>query len=222
MANDGPAPTTLTGLLSAAMMRFTALTPADAEAGEEGRSGARTVGSMSAPGKTPARSPFWSQTASGRVVHNLEPVMLVLALLSVPVLLIEEASDREPWTTIAEVGNWIIWVGFAAELAFVLIVAPRKLAALRAHWLDVAIVVLTAPFLPALLGALRLFRLLPFLRLLRVARLALFGALRSRSPMRRSSRTTGLASGGRSRASPRSGTGTSFPRRSEAGSSRAC
>lgn len=39
----------------------------------------------------------------------------------------------------------MIWATFAAELAFVLWVAPRKRAALRAHWLDVAIVVVTVP-----------------------------------------------------------------------------
>ncbi len=122
-----------------------------------------------------ASRPLWRQIESGRVVHRFEPIVLALALLSVPVLLLEETSDREPWTTIATVGNWVIWVGFAAELAFVLVVAPRKLRALRAHWLDVAIVVLTPPFLPALLGALRLLRLVRFLRIIRVARLGLLG-----------------------------------------------
>lgn len=38
---------------------------------------------------------------------------------------------------------------FATELAYVLKVAPRKKAALRAHWLDFVIVALTAPVLPA-------------------------------------------------------------------------
>jgi hypothetical protein len=66
----------------------------------------------------------------------------------------------------------VIWLGFATELTFVLKVAPRKKAALRAHWLDVAIVFLTAPFLPALLSFLRLTRLMRLLRLLRLAALA--------------------------------------------------
>ena len=119
--------------------------------------------------------PLWQQTAAGRVLHRFEPAVLGLALLVIPVVLIEEASDREPWATIALVGNWIIWAGFAAELLFILLVAPRRLAALRAHWLDVAIVVVTVPFLPSLLAALRLLRLARFIRLIRVARLALFG-----------------------------------------------
>jgi hypothetical protein len=41
--------------------------------------------------------------------------------------------------------NWLIWGIFAVELAAILIVADRKWAALRAHWLDVAVVVLTVP-----------------------------------------------------------------------------
>jgi voltage-gated potassium channel len=51
-----------------------------------------------------------------------------------------------------------------AELAAVLIVADRKGAALRAHWLDVAIVVLTVPLLGQVLSSLRLFRLFRLLR----------------------------------------------------------
>jgi hypothetical protein len=46
----------------------------------------------------------------------------------------------------------------------VLVVAPRKWAALRAHWLDVAIVVLTIPLLGKALAWLRLARLLRLAR----------------------------------------------------------
>lgn len=63
--------------------------------------------------------------------------------------------------------NWAIWGVFAAELAFVLTVAPRKRAALRAHWLDAAIVFVTIPLYSELLASLRLVRLVRLLRLLR-------------------------------------------------------
>jgi voltage-gated potassium channel len=46
----------------------------------------------------------------------------------------------------------------------VLIVATRKKAALRAHWLDAAIVVLTIPLLGPVLSSLRLARFLRFAR----------------------------------------------------------
>jgi hypothetical protein len=102
----------------------------------------------------------WQQLPNGRVTHSLEWAIVALALLVIPVILIEESHPSAAWRDVAAVGNWVIWLGFAAELTFVLKVAPRKKAALRAHWLDVAIVILTMPFLPALLSFLRLTRLL--------------------------------------------------------------
>jgi voltage-gated potassium channel len=114
----------------------------------------------------------WRQLENGRVTHSLEWAIVGLALLVIPVILIEESHPSEELRAVAAVGNWVIWIGFAAELAFVLTVAPRRKAALRAHWLDVVIVVLTAPFLPALLSALRATRAIRLLRLLRLAALA--------------------------------------------------
>jgi voltage-gated potassium channel len=114
----------------------------------------------------------WQQLPNGRVTHSLEWAIVALALLVIPVILIEESHPSAVWRDVAAAGNWVIWLGFAAELTFVLKVAPRKKAALRAHWLDVAIVFLTAPFLPALLSFLRLTRVMRLLRLLRLAALA--------------------------------------------------
>lgn len=99
--------------------------------------------------------------------------MLVLALLVIPVIVIQASDLGEPWDTIAYALDWLIWVGFAAELVFVLTVAPHKRRALRAHWLDATIVIVSFPQLPALLASARLIRLV---RLARLARLGLFGA----------------------------------------------
>jgi voltage-gated potassium channel len=115
------------------------------------------------------------QLPNGRVSHRYEWAVLVLALLVVPTVLIEATAKQAPWPTVAAASNWVIWIGFALELGYVLRVAPRKAAAVRAHWLDVAIVVTTAPFLPGLLASLRLLRLARILRLARLARLALVG-----------------------------------------------
>ena len=99
--------------------------------------------------------------------------MLALALLVLPVVLVEESHAPAPLRSAAAVANWLIWLVFAAELLFVVAVAPRKRRALRAHRLELAIVVLTPPFLPRVFSFLRAARML---RLLRLFRLGMFGA----------------------------------------------
>jgi voltage-gated potassium channel len=108
----------------------------------------------------------WSQDESGRVRTPLEPVVLVAALALIPVFILEfDASGS--WRRAAFIANWVIWAAFAIELTAILIVATRKRAALKAHWLDVAVVVLTVPLFSQLLASLRLIRLSRLLRLLR-------------------------------------------------------
>jgi voltage-gated potassium channel len=106
----------------------------------------------------------WTQDDSGRVHTPFEPIVFAATLALIPVLIIEADAHSERWQRFAEVANWIIWALFTIELAAVLIVAPRKRAALRAHWLDAAIVVLTVPLLSEALAWLRLAR---FIRLAR-------------------------------------------------------
>ena len=89
--------------------------------------------------------------------------MLAATLLLIPVLIIE-ADASGAWLTAALAANWLIWGVFAVELAAILFVADRKRAALQAHWLDVAIVVLTVPLLGQVLSSFRLFRMFRLLR----------------------------------------------------------
>jgi len=109
---------------------------------------------------------MWQQDESGRVHTPLEPIVLAATLALIPVLILE-ADAEGSWQTAAFVANWFIWVVFALELGAVLVVATRKRAALRAHWLDVAIVVLTVPLLGQFLAWLRLVRLARLLRFVR-------------------------------------------------------
>jgi hypothetical protein len=81
---------------------------------------------------TPKRS-TWEQTESGRVLHPFEPLMLALALLIIPVVLVEESHAAPTLKTAAAILNWFIWVGFASELVVIVVVADRRFAALRAH-----------------------------------------------------------------------------------------
>ena len=98
--------------------------------------------------------------------------MLIAALLVIPVLAVEQSDAGEPWRTVAGVLNWAIWIAFTAEAVVMLAVVRDRWGWLRAHPLEVAVVLLTPPILPASLQALRVFRLLRLLRLLRIAKLA--------------------------------------------------
>ena len=112
-------------------------------------------------------SAMWEQEESGRVRTPFEPVVLFATLAMIPVIIIQADATSDTWTTFAEVANWLIWAVFAVQIAVVLVVATRKRAALRAHWLDVAIVVVTLPAYGQLLSSIRLVRLVRLLRLLR-------------------------------------------------------
>ena len=111
-----------------------------------------------------------------RIERRFEKPLLVAAVLVIPVIAVEESSLDEPWDTVAAVANWAIWIAFATELAVMLWVVPRRGAWLRSHPLEVAIVLLTPPFMPGLLQGLRgarlvrLARLLPVLVSVRLAR----------------------------------------------------
>jgi len=104
-----------------------------------------------------------------RVQRRLEYPLLVAALLTIPALVIEESSLSDTWNTVASVLDWTIWLAFLGELVAMLAVVDSRSAWLREHPLEVVIVVLTPPFVPAGLQAARVFRLLRILRLARVA-----------------------------------------------------
>ena len=95
-----------------------------------------------------------------RVERATEFPMLALALLMVPLLILPLATDlsaqADRWFLI---GDYVIWAAFGVEFGVKLLVAPNRLAYVRAHPLEAAMVVL--PFVRPL----RLLRLLLLLRL---------------------------------------------------------
>jgi voltage-gated potassium channel len=96
--------------------------------------------------------------------------LFFLALLLVPLILIQ-VTTTDPQTLFAvEIVNGLIWIAFAADLVWLYrrrSGTPR--AFLREHWLDFAIVVLSPPLiLPAEVASLRLLRILRLVRLLAV------------------------------------------------------
>ena len=93
-------------------------------------------------------------------------------LLVVPVLILQGAHVAEPWRTIAGIADWAIWLTFVAEVALMLNVVDDRRGWLARHPLDVAIVVVTPPFVSAAFQSIRALRLLRLLRLARIAQLA--------------------------------------------------
>jgi voltage-gated potassium channel len=95
--------------------------------------------------------------------------MFFLALLMIPLILIQVGSDDPEVLFAAEVVNAIIWVAFVGELIY----SRRQFSSwrtfARVHWLDLAVVVLSPPLLvPTELASLRVLRLLRLVRLLAV------------------------------------------------------
>lgn len=106
---------------------------------------------------------------SERMARRFEVPILVAAVLVIPVIVVEESSIGEPWDGIATVLNWVIWLAFFAEVVFMLAVVPDRWRWIRQHPLEVIVVVLTPPFLPASLQSVRVLRLLRLVRILRLA-----------------------------------------------------
>jgi voltage-gated potassium channel len=105
---------------------------------------------------------------SEAIQKRFEWPVIVAALLTIPLVLIQESSLPEPWPTIGSVLNWITWLVFASEVVVMLWVVPQKRVWARSHLLDVLVTVLTPPFAPAAWQAGRVYRVVRLLRLLRV------------------------------------------------------
>jgi voltage-gated potassium channel len=103
-----------------------------------------------------------------RWARRFDVAVLVAAALVIPVVVIEQTRTDNSLKTVAGLANWMIWLVFLAEVVFMLSVVPNRKGWLKDNPLDVAIVVLTPPFLPVGLQALRVFRLLRLLRLIRI------------------------------------------------------
>ena len=102
-----------------------------------------------------------------KAIQAIEWPMGVLALLVIPVLVMEDRATSPELRDAARAINWIIWVAFAAE--FVLRwAADRTRSFPRRAWFDLLLIVLTPPFgVPDAMQGIRSLRLLRLLRLIR-------------------------------------------------------
>ena len=97
-----------------------------------------------------------------RVAGWLRAPLIVAALLAIPTIIVQESNLGETWEILATVLDWCIWAMFAANLAIMLSIVPDRRRWLINNPLNVLIVVLTPPFLPA---TMKLARVLPLVRL---------------------------------------------------------
>lgn len=100
-----------------------------------------------------------------RFERHLDVVLLVAAVAVVPVILVEQSHAGTTAKTAAAVANWAIWILFAGETAMMLGFSADRRGWADRHKLEIAVVILTPPVLPAGLQALRVLRLLRLLRL---------------------------------------------------------
>jgi len=105
---------------------------------------------------------------SEAIQAKFEWPVIFAAVMTIPLVLIQESNLAQPWPTIGTVLNWATWSVFATEVVVMLCIVPSKRTWLRSHLLDVAVTVLTPPFAPAAWQAGRLYRVLRLMRLLRV------------------------------------------------------
>jgi voltage-gated potassium channel len=115
------------------------------------------------------RESAMDERGNERIAKHFETPLLVAALLTIPVTVLQLLPPPDPWRTIADVLNWLIWLVFLAEVVVMLVVVPSKWGWLRRHQLELAIVALTPPFLASIVQSARVLRLLRLLRFLRLA-----------------------------------------------------
>jgi voltage-gated potassium channel len=107
------------------------------------------------------------------IEKRFEVPMIIAALAVIPALIIEQTATDPTAATIAWGVNALIWLSFGIEYVVLLWVAGDKWSYIRSHKLDLAIVLLSPPFLvPEAMAGLRALRALRLVRLMRATRLA--------------------------------------------------
>jgi voltage-gated potassium channel len=103
-----------------------------------------------------------------KLERRLEWPLNIAALVTLPALILEDSSSHGTWHTVGYVMGVATWIVFAIALVAMLAVVPSRTRWLLDHPLDVAIVLLTPPFLFSALQPLRVLRVVRLLRLYRL------------------------------------------------------
>ena len=114
-----------------------------------------------------------TRDARTATVHRyFEKPLLVAAVLSIPTTILQFSQVSAPLHTLGEALNWLIWLAFLAELVAMFALTPNRVRYLLLNPIDLAIVLLTPPFLGGAVQGIRVLRLLRVFRLLRLTPLA--------------------------------------------------
>lgn len=108
-----------------------------------------------------------------RLADRLEVPMLVASLLVIPAIIIEQTATDPVIATLAWGLNALIWTAFVVEYLVLISVSRDRWAYVRTHKLDLAIILLSPPFIvPDAMAGLRVFRVTRLARLARATRFA--------------------------------------------------
>jgi Ion channel len=107
------------------------------------------------------------RTTAAAVDARLRIPLTIAALLVIPDLILLAQPLSDPWHNVAVIGDWAIWLAFLVEFVAVMLLASDWRDWLRRFPLAVPMLVLTPPFAPAAVQALRAFRIFGLLRVAR-------------------------------------------------------
>ena len=100
----------------------------------------------------------------------IDAAATIASLAIVPIVFVGLQSPDDAWLAGGIVADWVIWAVFALDAMTKALAFGRAWVRRPAAWLDLAIVVLTFPALPAVFGAFRLTRLVYAGRIARLMR----------------------------------------------------
>ena len=106
---------------------------------------------------------------ASRVEAKLQLPLMIAAALTLPSVILMETRETGALLTISTILNWGTWLVFALDVVLMLILVPNRWKYIKTHPIEIAIVILTPPVLPASFQLLRMLRLLRLLRLLKLA-----------------------------------------------------
>jgi voltage-gated potassium channel len=114
-----------------------------------------------------------------RLLNRMEWPLAILALLVVPVLILEDRSTDPTIRWLCSAINWFVWLAFVGEFGLQMSVARKWGSFLRASWGKLLIILLSPPFLVPdglqTIRGVRAFRILRLMRLVRGGAVATIG-----------------------------------------------